>query len=263
MARLLDSIGHQMPDNFLVAVATGNVPGWRVHRKFGMNADVPATGSEEIWPPGTARVLPTSAAVLAVTSDSAEDDPDEATPPGTGAWTIIVEGLDANYDEISETITMAGTGTANSSAAWFRVNRAYVNTAGSTQSNVGNISISISGDLQGYIEAAEGQTHMTHYTVPNGHTVIVTGFSITVGRMAGNTDLQVESQIKLAHADSGWRTVDDQWLYGPIVDQNENLGFFLPEKTEVRQQVTSTSATQVGSTWKGYLIKNDTLKRPS
>jgi hypothetical protein len=155
--------------DFNIAVSIGALPGWTALRKFGRNDDV--DGSEEMWELGTTRVLPTSPGALSVVSSSAEDDPDEATPPGTGCFTIVVEGLDSNYEEISEIIALTGTTpVASVGTDWYRVNRAYGVTAGSGQVNAGNITISIGGDAQAYIEANEGQTHQTHYTVPAGKT---------------------------------------------------------------------------------------------
>ena len=45
MARLIDNHPGLMPDEFKVAVALGQVPKWETYRKFGMNNDVPASGS--------------------------------------------------------------------------------------------------------------------------------------------------------------------------------------------------------------------------
>jgi hypothetical protein len=245
--------------NLKERVALGLVPGWEIFRKFGMNNDVPNTGSEEVWPPGTARTLPSAAAVVAVSSDSAEDDPDEATPPGTGAWTMRIEGLDANYKEITEDVTLTGTTPVNTVASFLRINRMYINTAGSTEGNVGNISATIGGNLQAYIEATEGQTHQTHYTVPAGHTLLVTGLTVGVGRMGGTSDCQVATQIKLTGvvgADAAWRTISDVYIYNGEIHQNNETATVIPQKTETRQVVTSSAATQVYSIAQGFLIRD-------
>jgi hypothetical protein len=241
---------------FKVLVAAGKVPGWRRFRKFGMNGAV-ASGTEQMWPPGTVKTLPTSAAVAAVSSDSAEDDPDEATPPGTGAWTVVVEGLDANYVERSETVTMTGTTPANTTQTFLRVFRAYVATAGTAGTNVGNISISVGGNLQSYIEATEGQTHQTDFCVPADHTWLVDTYDIGVGRMAGTSDLHILGQIRTYGG--AWRTITDIWLYNGQGHHNGDSVTAIPAKTDVRQLIVSSVASQAHGIIDGYLVRNSAL----
>jgi hypothetical protein len=238
--------------NFQLKVALGLVDGWQIFRKFGMNPDVD-TGTEEIWPPGTLRVLPTSAAAASVVSTSTDDDGD---PAGTGALTLTVQGLDSNYDEVEETVTMDGTTPALTTQTFLRVNRAFAVTAGSNGTNVGNISISVGGDLQAYIEANQGQTHQTHYTVPRNRTLLVTSFHITGGRMA-NADMQIWSQIKTFNGSTAWRTLDDTFMYQNNFDNDHDI-FVIPAKTEIRQRVVATTTNgEVACTWSGYLVIPD------
>jgi hypothetical protein len=140
-----------------------------------------------------------------------------------------------------------------------RVNRAFVLTAGTSEVNEGAISVSVGGNLQAYIETTEGQTHQTHYTVPDTHTLIVAYFSVGVGRMTGSTDCQVQSKIKLAGANGSWRTISDLYLYNSAIYRNEKSVTILPPGTEVRQLITSTATTQVFGVWGGYLIDNDVI----
>jgi hypothetical protein len=74
MPRLLDNIPQVAPDELAIAVGLGRVPGWEGFRKFGQNDDVPATGTEEMWPLGTAKVWPAAAGVVSLVSSSADDD---------------------------------------------------------------------------------------------------------------------------------------------------------------------------------------------
>lgn len=245
--------------NLAERVALGLVPGWESWRKFGMNDGVPNTGQEEMWPVGTVRVLPSVAAVVSVSSDSVEDDTDKGgAVPGTGLWTMRIYGLDANYREITEEVTMNGTAAVTTTASFLRINRMYALTAGTSFVNVGNITATIGGATQAYIEATEGQTHQTHFTVPADHTVLVTGLTAGVGRMGGSSDLHIQSEVKLVGVDganAAWRTVSDIYLFnGGAIHQNLGSVTLIPEKTEMRQLITSTSATQAYSVLQGYLI---------
>jgi hypothetical protein len=240
--------------DMMLAVALGCIPGYTSFRKFGMNPDVD-TGTEEVWPLGTLRVLPTSAGALSIVSDSIAD----VMTTGTGAWELVVEGLDSNYDPISETVEMDGTTpVASVSSDWFRVNRMYNITAGTGGVNAGNITCSIGGDTQAYVEANQGQTHQTHYTVPRAHTLVITGFHYSVGRM-GNTDLQVWSQVKFFNGGTGneaWRTLDDTFMFENNFDNDHDV-FLIPEKCEIRQRVVATTTNaEIACTYSGYLVED-------
>ena len=250
------SDGREGYPDFDEQVALGLVPGFATFRKFGMN-DAVASGTEEMWSPGAARVLPTSAGALSVVSSSTADD---SAAGGTGAWTIMVEGLDSNYEEIAETIVLDGqVAVASVGTDWFRVNRAYNTTAGTGEINAGNISVSIGGALQAYIEALEGQTQQTHFTVPAGKTVVVSNFTMGVGRMSGNVDLHVKSLIKLFGTDTAWRAISEIWLFNGETYSNDAGNTVIPQKTEVKQEIISSVSTQVFSVWGGHIIENNRI----
>lgn len=260
MTTLLTNVRHNAPDEFRVAVALGYVPGWETFRKFGMNPDVDA-GTEELWPPGTLRTLPTTAAVASTVSTSVEDDILTAGAiAGTGAWTLRIEGLDENYLEVGETITLNGVAAVTTNQEFWRINRAYATTVGTDPAgnNVGDISISVGGNLQAFIEADQGQTHQTHYTVPIGKSLVVTAFSFSSGRI-GNTDLQIWSQVKLFGPDTAWRTLDDTFMYENNFDNQVDV-FIIPEKSEVRQRIVGTTVNgEVAATWSGYIVNNERI----
>jgi hypothetical protein len=248
---LMDRLTGQ--NNFKARVAMGLVPRWEVFRKFGMN-DAVISGTGEMWPQGGLRTLPTSAAVAAVVSDSVNDD-----AAGTGAQTIIVEGLDSDYLQVSETVTMDGITPVNTTQTFLRVNRAYNVTAGSGEINAGNISISVGGDVQAYIEAAQGQTHQTHYTVPANKWLLIDLYTLGVGRMAGSTDLHILGQV-LLYSQSAWRTLSDIWLWNGGRHVNDNSATWVPPQSEIRQRVISTTTTQAHGVVGGYLVEAEAIK---
>lgn len=248
----LDS-GRLETSEFAIAVALGLVGGWRSFRKFGMNPGVPASGMEEMWPRSDLRVLPAVAAVAYTTAGAAD-----VADTGTGAWTVQLEGLDADYNEIEEIISLTGATPALSTQEFLRINRAFVVTAGTGTVNAGNIDTTVGGNVQTHIELMEGQTHQTHYTVPAGHSVIVTAFTVGVGRMSGTADVHIASSIKPVTANSSWRAISDVYLYQNI-HTSENSMTVIPEKTEVKQVIASNATTQAFSTWSGYLVRNSAL----
>lgn len=79
--------------------------------------------------------LPT-AITLGIASTSVND-----SSAGTGARTVILLGLNSNYDEISETIILNGQTEVNTTELFLRVNEAFVLTVGATGWNEGTIYI--------------------------------------------------------------------------------------------------------------------------
>lgn len=248
------------------AVSIGAIKGYEVFRKFGMNAAVNSSGTaEDIWEQTTAAVkpMPVSAAVCAIVSGSAEDDENEATPPGTGAWKIKVEGIDSDYTRVTEEVTLTGTTPVNTTATFIHIDRAYVTECGSNGTNVGQISGTIGGNAQFFIPASEGQTQQMQYIVPAGKKLILDSYHIGCGRMSGNVDLRIQFQINLYDSTvnnnyQGWRVASDMYLFNGENIAYEKGALVLPEKSMFRCQVFSTVATQVYAEVAGYLIDQNT-----
>ena len=143
---------------------------------FGFNTAV--TTSETVWSPGGLYTFPAAASVLTVVSDDANDDGD---PADTGARTVTIEGLDANYEEISVTVTMNGTSAVSTTGfSFLRVNKAYVATAGSSATNEGTITIANSTPTTlASIAPGAGIAEQCVYTVPAGKTAYIGSFMLS------------------------------------------------------------------------------------
>jgi hypothetical protein len=240
---------------FRIGVGLGKVPGWRYQRIFGMNDIVPGTNVDgDMWPLSTPRVLPTSAGVVSVVSDAAGD-----TNAGTGAWTVTILGLNSAYVETQETVVMAGLTPAVTTQEFLRVQTMFVNTAGTAEWNVGNITGSIGGNPQGYVEADESNTHQALFTVPSNHTYLIKSARLGVGRMGGSSDGHIKAEVKFPFPNSAWRAIADIYLYNGGNYASGDLAVAIPAKSEFRMQVKSTSATQAYAVVTGYLIDNKYL----
>lgn len=82
--------------NFLQAIGFSQVPGYRRVTALGNNPDVDTGAAEEIWTAGGIYPFMTAATSLEIVSSSAADD-----SAGTGARTVLVNGLDAAYAEVA------------------------------------------------------------------------------------------------------------------------------------------------------------------
>lgn len=181
--------------DFYVELAKGLVPRHVGINKYGSNTDIDTlTDPETIWSSGGLYTFLSSAGTIAVVSDDANDDDGD-----TGARAILIEGLNANYDQISETVTLNGTDSVNTTTHtdWLRVNRAYVVSAGSSEKNEGIITMTVGGTTVATIPAEKGQTQMAIYTVPNGYNAYITNLSGAIIRGTGaatSADIQYYSR---------------------------------------------------------------------
>ena len=160
--------------DFFAEVQKGNVAGHKMVHKFGRNPDVDTgTVPEDVWLTGGLMTWPTAAAVVSVTSTDADDDGNPTT--NTGAQTLTIEGLDASFDELTETITLNGTNAVTTAASFIRINRAFVATAGTYHGNNEGILVgTVGGATMFTIPIGAGQTQVARYTVPNGKTAQLT-----------------------------------------------------------------------------------------
>lgn len=160
---------HPTPNVYL-DVARDAISNSKIVHKFGANFDIDqATDPESVWTGGG--VYPwaslSSAQTIYCVSTSASD-----------TTTLTLEGLDANYDEISETVTLTGTSAVTTSNTFLRVFRMTYDAT-----NVGTITartVSASGTVVAQIDAGYAQTLMAVYTVPAGFTAYLVALDATI-----------------------------------------------------------------------------------
>lgn len=135
--------------------------------KFGYNPAV-GTTQEDVWVGGGTYPWPTTALAVRVASGGDAND----TAAGTGARTVTVVGLDANFEPREETINLAGASQSSDTTQTFiRIVRAFVASAGTyTGSNVGTVTIEqTDGTTVAVINPTLGQTQLALYTIPSGY----------------------------------------------------------------------------------------------
>ena len=95
-----------------------------------------------------------------------------ASDVGAG-HSLVIEGLDANKDLQTETVSLSAQTGISTTNTFKRVNRAYF-IDGSDQTNLGKITILNGANAPvARINATEGQTLMAVYSVPNNHTAYI------------------------------------------------------------------------------------------
>jgi len=233
-------------------VSRGKVRGAFHIIKFGENLDIDGT-METIWDGGGLYTYLTSAGVLTATST---DNDDDAT--GTGARTITVEGLDVNYNQVSETLTVGGSA---GSVEFFRVFRAFVASSGSSGTNEGTISISQGATTLAQIVTAGsptstgfGQTFMAIYTVPAGYTGFIYQWDVSTAKSDGNVFL-----VKRGHNDNGtWRTQDVMHTNVNDIERSYKFPLKIEEKSDIEVRALSASNNmKCAATFCILLVQNE------
>lgn len=156
----------------LLDVAHGSIVGHSLVTVVGRRTDIGASEAD-VWSGGESagtavRVPPSSAGAMSIVSSSTDDD-----DGGTGARSVEIDYLDANYDAQTVVVTMDGTTPVVTTVTAIRVQRARVKTAGSGRINAGAVSVSVGGALQAHVPAGLGESPQALYTVPRGYYALL------------------------------------------------------------------------------------------
>jgi hypothetical protein len=241
---------------FELQVSRGQISGHSPIYVFGLTTSLGSTAYGPAWDgltsSGGPYIYPSVAAQMWIYSASASDT----------AVSILINGLDANYNRISETIALNGTTAIQTVNSYFRINN-LVTVIGNA---VGNISLysnsaKTGGTLYAQINAGNGNSQMSIYTVPAGYTLY-------------KTFLQANTNTSLT---SGAYNKIRTFVNPPLVNGAVSVGSTLlqavfpniysapltyplafPEKTDIQWQLVASSGTvgvadiYIG----GVLIKN-------
>jgi len=243
---VLNSITRQSKtEPFDLQVARGQVYGHSVLNIYGYQAAV-GTSFVPVWEGNTAYTFPSSAIQMHL-----------ASSVNTGADTtssVTINGLDANYNQISETLKLNGTTAVTTVKYYFRINSMAV-TAGAP---TGNITLKDTTDTTLYAEilAGNGRTLMGIYTVPAGYTFYLSRIDINTSLNANPAGYATYQNYQTTS--TGVSTVT---IIAPFTN-NYHTQRVMPravaEKTDIQLQAkASTGTAALTVSQEGYLIKNN------
>ena len=240
MSTIISSITRQGTfEPFELQVARGQIQGHRNVTVFGFNPDVDTT-QVSVWPLPSLITFPASAIQMTVSSTSAND-----TSAGTGARTVVVQGLDANYNEVTETVTLNGQTAVTMTASLLRVNYAYVATAGSGNSAAGDIYIGAGTVTAGVpattydiIKFDYNTTITGSFTIPAGYTGYLSQGLFSSGQSGGSN--QVQGRLLTRGTDNIRRTA-------AVTSINNGVADYVFEYPSAIQEKTTVEATAIGS----------------
>jgi hypothetical protein len=188
--------GNLITADFDLEVEKGNVEKHSHVIVAASNVDIDSS-TETIWKHTGIWVPMTTARTMSIVSDNAND-----TSAGTGARTLLIQGIDSLGASQVEVVVMTGTTPVITSNTWNGINPSIVLSAGSGMTNEGEITITstVDVDVQSIIAPGDSLTSTLVYHVPTGFTfylkfirssvfkssggsanVVVEGFSATTG----------------------------------------------------------------------------------
>jgi len=221
--------------NWETSVALGKSAGNEVRNIFGYNE---AIGTDFIpaWELAAAYPWPTAAATMTLRWDTAD-----------AGYTILIKGLDANYDEIQETVTLtASPVTQTTQNEYLRINdMVTIATPGGAYGDPdNNISLTNAGNTETYarIAAGTGKSQARIYTVPRGYKFGLVRISAFCASAAlNNRTLQFRNVARLP---SGviLRVAQLEFLEQMIVDRQ--YPFVYDQKTDIEFQLKGSAGTQ-------------------
>jgi len=242
MAQQISSISRVgTTEPFELQVSRGQIAYHETQFKFGFNSDIDDS-LETIWAEGGLYSYLSAASVLKISSSSTDD-----TSAGTGARTITISGLDANYDEISESVTLNGQTAVNTTQAFLRVFRIIVDTAGSGGQNAGviyagtgTVTSGVPANKYGTIAVGDNQTLMCFWTVPRGYTAFLYQIDISMNTEVAN---KFGTVSVVARPNGGVFNVKDKFaLSQDIIHQEFRHPVKFEEKTDLEVRAIASSS---------------------
>jgi hypothetical protein len=225
-----------------------------VFYKFGGKIDVD-TSWVDLYDGNADYPFLTSANQIYAVSDNVND-----TLAGSGAQQVYIDGLDTNFDGITEIVDLGGTTEQKTNGSFRRVNRAYVQEAGEyTGANKGLIKISDTGQTNIYCTISNdsdtigyGQSTLGVYTVPNGKRAFITSISLSADVSNNNVINAVFYKRENADntTDYSPRRIMIQFKFQNYVERVLNSWIELPSKTDIWWRVKSSqNNTHVSCSW--------------
>jgi hypothetical protein len=259
MSTIISSVTRQGAyEPFNLQVARNQIQGHKTLFKFGNNSDI--NGSlETIWSNSSVYVYPSAAIQMKVSSSSAND-----TSAGTGARTVAVYGLDANYNEINETVSLNGQTEVLTTNSFIRVFRAFVVTAGSGGTAAGTIYVGtgtvtagVPATIYAEIPLGSNQTQMALWTVPANYTLYINGGTFSAA--SNNAAQYVLGQFFFRPYGGVFRNVADITVNSNVFRYQWDIPLAIPEKSDIEARAIAISGTNfyVTASFEGIYIKND------
>ena len=208
----------------MLEIARKRIPGIEPVNLFGHSYNI-GTDWKIIWAGVNAISFPTSAVTLSLVSSSAAD-----------TMSVLVQGLDANYNIISDIVTLNGTTPVLSSIPFFKINNAIILSG----SNAGNITLGNNSNIYSFIVAETGVSQVCYYSVPVGYSLYLFRIDANSGTANGNKYIRIRNVVKSQNGRI-LKTAESSFI--DTVSYDRQIPFRIAEKSDFYFEAQSSSAT--------------------
>jgi len=234
---------------FDLQVARNQIAGHQTVSIFGYQSAITTTFIP-VWENATTYTYPTSASTMTVVSTSANDNT---------AASILINGLDSNFNPISETIFLNGTTGVTTVNSYLRINSLIMMSGGTGfKTNQGVITVKQSANIVAQINTGVGKSQSTIYTVPNGYSFYLDLAEVnTSNSYTGSTIITYKVQV-INNINNVQLNVLQQPFVSIYTANRSSDPFVYTQKSDIQWQlVTSTGTIAAGVIITGKLIKLD------
>jgi hypothetical protein len=228
-------------------VSRGQILGHSTVSLFGYQPSVTTT-SIPVWENASTYTYPTSASTLTVVSTSTSD---------VSPAKVLISGLDANFDPISEVVVLTGTTGVTTTKSYFRVNGLLMTGVASGQtSNVGVITAKQVSNTLAQINAGIGKSQSTVYTVPNGYQFYLNLVEVNTTGVYGSGIFITYKVVAKNNTNGVTLTVLQQPFISTYLINRSDTPFVYEPKTDIQWQLsTNTGTIAAGIIVTGKLIE--------
>ena len=228
---------------FELHVQRGYVQEHKSVSKFGYATSVSGT-EVAVFNGGLEYVYATSAAPMNVYAGS-----------GTNTTSkITIEGLDADYNELSNTVTLNATTTVVTSGSFIRVNRMF--TSNDVEAAEDVFVKNSAGEVNSYMSANENQSLQAIYTIPAGYTGYLDQVAAGTATEVANKFIRV--RLKTREPGGVFRTRAKFTIASGNYEEIFKYPIEIPEKSDIEVTAESSSGVnEVSAIFNLLLIANE------
>ncbi len=225
---------YPVEDTFLNA-SRGLIKGGNVRNIFGKAVGTTSIVTTEFrtpWEVASDYVFPTAELTMSVVSTSAADT----------AVTLLVNGLDINFQPVSKTVTTNGTTpVVITEQNFFRIND-VIDVVGNA---VGDITVTNNGNVYAKVLAGSGRSQAAVYTVPAGHSFYLYRIDAFATDSNGGKAAFFRNFVGNNKTNVTFRVAETQFVANMNIQRR--FPFKYDEKSDIKLQLKSSSGSIDGS----------------
>ena len=224
-----------------ISVNKGLVEDFTAVGQFGYNTAI-GTTFEAVWGVGGLPVYPSTATGCAITSSNTASD---------NNGTVLVTGLDADYNQVTATATIGGGATAQTFIRVFSIRMITANTG---NANVGTLTATVDSQTVATVVPEYGSSLSAIYTIPANKRGYIVQASI-----GSSKQKEIEAKIMTKQVSNGnvFNTIGFQSTFGVPLFETFVIPFVVEEKTDIELRAKADATTSVSGSLALFLEDYD------